>query len=90
MEHKKYTPRELERALNYIEKGIPLEKASIRLGRTSCGLAYKLFYLSEKNPELYNPEKIWDYAGYEIRKHRGDILGQKKRWRERQKKDKQE
>ena len=85
MEHKKYTPRELERALNYIEKGIPLEKASLKLDRTSCGLAYKLFYLSQENPRLYNPEKIWDYVRHEIRKYRGDVKGQKKRWHERQK-----
>ncbi|MEK6936304.1 MAG: hypothetical protein AABW67_05950 [Nanoarchaeota archaeon] len=85
MEHKRYTTRELERALKYIEKGVPLEKASLRLNRTPCGLAYKLFYLSQENPILYNPEKIWDYVRIEVRKYRGDIRGQKKRWNERQK-----
>ena len=85
MQNKKYTVRELERALNYMELGVPLEKASLKLNRTPCGLAYKLFYLSQENPGLYNPERIWDYVRIEIRKHRGDVKGQKKRWHERQK-----
>lgn len=79
----RYKPIELERMLSAFQSGMPLEKIKIKR-RTLYGLALKILSLSEQQPDIWTPAKVKEYTKRERRKHRGNIRGQKRRYKMRQ------
>ena len=82
---KRYEPKELEIILQEFERETPLHTLADKLNRSSYGVAIKMINLSNADPETYDPETIRRYTREEIRKHRGDVKAQRKRWKLRQK-----
>ena len=78
-----YTKRELEQLLSEFNQGTPLSGLEDKLGRTAYGIALKLQRLAREHPRIWNQKKVADYIRAEIRKHKGEVKGQKERWRAR-------
>ncbi|MEK6983853.1 MAG: helix-turn-helix transcriptional regulator [Nanoarchaeota archaeon] len=82
---KQYSSRELEKIIVGFKLDTSLPDLEKKLsGRTAYGIALKIRKLSKENPHKWNPQKVADYSRDEIRKHKGDIKAQKKRYKARQ------
>jgi len=82
---KQYSSRELEKIVGGFKLGTSLSELEKKLsGRTAYGIALKIRKLSKEYPNEWNPQKVADYTRGEIRKHKGDIKAQKKKYRAKQ------
>ncbi|MBI2647654.1 hypothetical protein HYW99_04195 [Candidatus Woesearchaeota archaeon] len=83
---KTYTQKELEKIMAEFESDIPLSKLEGELkGRSAYGIALKMRSLSMDCPNQWDPSKVAGYTRDEIRRHKGAIKAQKRRYRARKK-----
>lgn len=85
--YKYYQQEELEQIVAGLNSGTSISELSIKLDRTPYGIANKLMRIP-KNSQYYESlsEEARREIRRELRKHRGskgDVRGQKKRWKER-------
>jgi len=78
----RYTPTELENILRKYGL-VSLHELAAEVSRSPYGIALKMRELSEQEPYRWNPEKVAEYTREEIKKHKGDVKAQKRRWRAR-------
>ncbi len=82
-----YSPEELAQALLSLNSGVPLKELAKLLDRSAYGIALKMRMLSRRDAATWDPEKVAEYTRREIKRHKGDLLGQKRRWHARQRGD---
>ena len=78
-----YRNQELERILSEFKSNATLSDLGSKVGRTPYSIALKMRKLAKQYPEKWKPTEVAQYTSTEMKKHKGDIRAQKRRYRAR-------